>query len=108
MMKFTALLIATMSVVASAGDVTIGNWFLPFIGTDIVFTAQVGDTISFSGWDTGHNVYIHPTNSCDLDGAIFVGDTSPASYTFTDADGGKDIFFACDIGGGSHCQNGKY
>ena len=108
MMKFTALLIATMSVVASAGDVTIGNWFLPFIGTDIVFTAQVGDTISFSGWDTGHNVYIHPTNSCDLDGAIFVGDTSPASYTFTDTDGGKDIFFACDIGGGSHCQNGKY
>merc|ERR1712166_1040582 len=67
---------------------------------------KVGDTISFS-WNIGHNVYIHPTMNCDLDGAIFVGDTSTTEYTFTDADDGKDIFFSCDIGNGAHCQNGQ-
>merc|ERR1712166_1336632 len=67
---------------------------------------KVGDTISFS-WNIGHNVYIHPTMNCELDGAIFVGDTSTTEYTFTDADDGKDIFFSCDIGNGAHCQNGQ-
>merc|ERR1740133_309741 len=45
--------------------------------------------------------------NCDLDGAIFVGDTSTTEYTFTDADDGKDIFFSCDIGNGAHCKNGQ-
>ena len=113
MMKFTALLIATMSsVVSGAGHIAAGQdlvnvgWSLPYEGPKTV-ALKVGDTISFS-WDSGHNVYIHPTMNCGLDGAIFVGDSSTTEYTFTDADDGKDIFFSCDIGNGAHCQNGKY
>merc|ERR1711957_82935 len=111
-MKFTALLIATMSsVVSGAGHIAAGQdlvnvgWSLPYEGPKTV-ALKVGDTISFS-WNIGHNVYIHPTMNCGLDGAIFVGDTSTTEYTFTDADDGKDIFFSCDIGNGAHCQNGQ-
>jgi plastocyanin len=91
--------------------ITVDNWYIPYDGPKTL-TANVGDTITF-GWNTGHNVYIHPTMDCELDGVIFVGDTSPTSYTFTDADAdadadGTDMFFACDIGSGLHCKNGKY
>jgi len=94
--------------VAAAKTITIGEWYLPYTGPETV-VANVGDTITFE-WDAGHNVYIHPTMDCNLDGAIYVGDTSPTSYTFTEADGsadGTDMYFACDIGDGAHCQAGQ-
>ena len=68
-------------------------------------TAQVGDTITFT-WDSGHNVHIHPTGSCDETDAIEVGVESPAVYTVTDADAGQSLFFACDVG--SHCELGQH
>jgi plastocyanin len=112
-----AVLIATLSATApkvlvsaekttTTTTITVDNWYIPYDGPKTL-TANVGDTITFE-WNIGHNVYIHPTMDCELDGAISVGNISPTSYTFTDADDGTDMFFACDIGSGSHCKNGKY
>ena len=67
-------------------------------------TAQVGDTITFT-WASGHNVYIHPTGTCDPEGAILVGETSPATYTFTADNVDEDLFFVCAISG--HCDAGQ-
>jgi hypothetical protein len=67
-------------------------------------TAQSGDTITFT-WEGSHNAFIHPTGTCDGEGAIEVGSTSPAQYTFTDADVGTSLFFACQVGG--HCDAGQ-
>lgn len=63
---------------------------------------KVGETLTFE-WEGNHNVFIHPSGDCTEDGAIEVGSTSPASYTFTEADVGA-VVFACDIG--SHCESG--
>ena len=106
---FTAATLAftATSVVAAAELIEIDNWYLPYSGPKEV-EANVGDTIIFK-WNTGHNVYVHPTMDCGLDGQIFVGDKSPTEYTFTDADGsleGTNMFFACDIGNGGHCRAG--
>jgi len=107
---FTAATLAftATSVVAAAELIEIDNWYLPYSGPKEV-EANVGDTIIFK-WNTGHNVYVHPTMDCGLDGQIFVGDRSPTEYTFTDADGsleGTNMFFACDIGNGGHCRAGQ-
>ena len=52
-----------------------------------------------------HNVFVHPSGDCTEDGATLVGDTSPATYTVTDADvASGSITFACDIA--SHCDGG--
>ena len=68
--------------------------------------ATVGDMIYFS-WnpDFAHNVYIHPTGTCNETGAIFIGDTPPVNYTFTENDVGSSIMFACDIV--DHCELGQ-
>jgi plastocyanin len=100
-----AVLFITLSAAVSAATITVDNWYIPYDGPKTV-AANVGDTITFE-WNIGHNVYIHPTMDCELDGEIFVGEISPTSYTFTEADGGTDMFFACDIGSGGHCKNGK-
>lgn len=68
-------------------------------------TASVGDIVKFD-WDDTHNVYIHPTGSCDETGAIFIGEQPGASYTFTAEDAGSDIYFACDVG--QHCEFGQF
>merc|ERR1712183_338621 len=54
--------------------------------------------------------YIHPTMDCSLDGAIYVGASSPTEYTFTETDGspeGTEIYFSCDVGNGAHCRYGQ-
>jgi hypothetical protein len=65
---------------------------------------KVGDTLAFT-WDGFHDIYIHPTLDCTETGAIplYAPATQGGSstYTFTAEDAGKDMFFACDIGG--HC-----
>jgi plastocyanin len=65
-------------------------------------TALVGDTVTFD-WLTNHNVYVHPSMTCDETDRILVGLTTGATYTFTEADVG-DLVFACDVG--SHCEGG--
>ncbi|KAL3922111.1 MAG: hypothetical protein SGILL_002379 [Bacillariaceae sp.] len=69
-------------------------------------SVNVGDSIAFN-MQPGHNVFIHPTLSCDQTGAIFVGDEAENIYTFQAEDGspgGKPMFFACDVG--PHCDLG--
>ncbi|MGK3762549.1 MAG: plastocyanin [Bacillariaceae sp.] len=106
MFTFALFAIAVSTVSVSANKINVDNWFLPYAGPKTL-DAKVGETIVFE-WGSGHNVFIHPTMNCELDGAIAVGSESPALYTFTEADSGTDMFFSCDIGAGAHCQNGKY
>jgi len=94
--------------IAQAKNIDIASWQLPYTGPTAV-DANVGDTITFT-WGSGHNVYIHPTMDCNLEGAIKVGATSPTEYTFTADDGsieGTDMYFSCDIGDGAHCKAGQ-
>lgn len=73
----------------------------PFAPVDMI----VGDSITFT-MGPGHNVFIHPSGSCDQTDSIFVGDET-VTYTFKPEDGspdGKAMFFACDVG--SHCDLG--
>mmetsp|Transcript_32767 Transcript_32767/g.79414 ORF Transcript_32767/g.79414 Transcript_32767/m.79414 type:complete len:176 (-) Transcript_32767:104-631(-) len=66
---------------------------------------KVGETVTFN-YGQGHNVYIHPTGTCDETGGILVGPNGgPASYTFTANDAGRIITFACDVG--FHCEAGQ-
>ena len=66
-------------------------------------TATVGGTATFT-WSGYHNVYVHPSGTCDDANAVLVGSSSPAVYTFTSDDVG-DVVFACDVG--SHCESGQ-
>ena len=51
------------------------------------------------------DVHIHPTGTCEEKGAILVGYRSGSSYTFTEEDAGKELFFACDVG--QRCESGQ-
>jgi len=86
------------------------RWVVPYDGAK-EFTANVGDTMVFRWAQTIHNVNIHPTMDCTLDGRIEVGTQPGTEYTFVEADGspeGTDMFFACDIGNGAHCRAGQF
>eukprot|EP00548_Thalassiothrix_antarctica_P011827 CAMPEP_0194158942 /NCGR_PEP_ID=MMETSP0152-20130528/77558_1 /TAXON_ID=1049557 /ORGANISM="Thalassiothrix antarctica, Strain L6-D1" /LENGTH=533 /DNA_ID=CAMNT_0038868459 /DNA_START=113 /DNA_END=1711 /DNA_ORIENTATION=+ len=67
-------------------------------------TAMVGDTIRFN-WAGVHNVFIHPSGSCDQSDSLEIGQTSGTTYTFTEEDAGSDVYFACQISG--HCDAGQ-
>ena len=71
--------------------------------TDVV-GVNVGDTIRFL-WDEGfaHNVYIHPTDTCDSTDSVFIGDTSPVEYTIPLEMANKVLTFACQIE--EHCKS---
>jgi len=92
------------ATLGEAKNIEIADWVLPYTGPTAV-EATVGDTITFQ-WPQGHNVYIHPTMDCNLEGAILVGTESPTEYTFTAEDVG-DLYFSCDIGDGAHCKAGQ-
>ena len=51
------------------------------------------------------DVHIHPTGTCEEEGAILVGYASGASYTFTAEDAGNELFFATDVG--RRCESGQ-
>jgi len=103
------LVLAQLSSFANAAaTIPVENWVVPYKGVKNL-EAKVGDTIVFE-WVGGHNVYIHPSMSCDLEGAINVGSSSGSSYTFVEADGsaeGTDMFFSCDINNAAHCMAGQ-
>ena len=65
-------------------------------------TANAGDTVKFI-WGGLHNVYIHPTGNCDKTNAVFVGNKTGTTYTFTNDD--AHVTFVCDVG--SHCDYGQ-
>jgi len=109
---FSLLLVIAVALqtatLGQAKNIAIDGWQLPYTGPTAV-EANVGDTITFQ-WGAGHNVYIHPTMDCNLEGAILVGTTSPTEYTFTADDGsveGTEMYFSCDIGDGAHCKAGQ-
>merc|ERR1712038_559075 len=64
----------------------------------------VGDTVTFT-WISDHNVYRHPSGTCDRTDSTLIGATSPTSYTFTDDDVGKSVTFACQQP--FHCEVGQ-
>lgn len=99
--SFLFLLTMSSIVVSSAETINI-NWRIDDYDDE---TANVGDTVRFT-WGGNHNVYIHPTGTCSMAGRIAVGGSSPATYTFTANDAGKDIFFACDVG--NHCETAQH
>ena len=106
----SVLALLVLATFATAQEtVEVFRWIVPYEGPT-AYKASVGDTIIFR-WANGlHNVFIHPSMSCDLEGAIPVGFQPGTSYVFTEADGseeGTEMFFACDIGNGAHCNAGK-
>lgn len=92
----------------SGADLEVSNWVVPPKSDPYYpsMDASVGDTIIFS-WPEGTivDVHIHPTGTCDEDGAILVGYTSGSTYTFTEEDAGKELFFGCDVG--RRCEAGQ-
>jgi len=89
--------------------INVFRWVLPYEG-EKNFTAIVGDTMIFRWQNSQHNVFIHPSGTCELEDAIFVGANPGTSYTFSEVDGsdeGTDMFFACDINNGAHCLAGQ-
>jgi plastocyanin len=89
-----------------AKEVVIENWDIPADGQPFPpVEANVGDTIKFVV-NPGHDVYIHPSLSCDdKTEAIFVGsNTIPAEYTIQKADAGRELMFVCEVG--AHCSLG--
>lgn len=101
------LVLAQLASFANAqATIEVTDWVVPYEGPT-EWQASVGDTIVFT-FPQGHNVYIHPTLSCNIQGAVFVGFQSGTSYTFTEADADSQMFFACDIGQGAHCRFGEY
>jgi plastocyanin len=97
--KFTDSCVARPDAAVVATDYPI-NWIITDY-TATSYTASVGDTVTFS-WDGGHNVFLHPTGTCDDAGATEVSSSSPVIYTFTEA---GSFTFACDVG--EHCENGQ-
>ena len=97
-----------VDVDATEGPKTINlEWLIPEdqLPYDPI-SVNVGDTIAFV-MGPGHNVFIHPSLSCDPAGALFIGDLAETTYTFQPEDGspaGKPMFFACDVG--PHCDLG--
>ena len=106
----TFLVFAQLASLADGQEIIdVFRWVVPYDGPK-EFTANVGDTMVFR-WAQGmHNVFIHPTMDCTLDGRIQIGTQPGTEYTFVEGDGspeGTDMFFACDIGNGAHCRAGK-
>jgi len=92
-----------------AADLVV-DWIIPLdgVGPLPARTAKVGETIRFD-WDQTeggevHNVYVHPNGGCDKTGAIFLGDFSGPTHTFT-ADDVGEVVFACDVA--NHCLLGQ-
>jgi len=102
------LVVAQLASNANAATVEVPDWVVPYNGAQ-EWQASVGDTMVFE-WTGGHNVFIHPTLDCNLDGRTFIGSETGTSYTFAEEDGSPEgtlMFFACDIGQGSHCRFGQ-
>mmetsp|Transcript_9129 Transcript_9129/g.20599 ORF Transcript_9129/g.20599 Transcript_9129/m.20599 type:complete len:83 (+) Transcript_9129:53-301(+) len=78
MMK--AFLLSLLAFVAVAEDINI-NWIVRDDYDPI--SASVGDNIIFTWPFTAHNVWLHPSGSCDTTGASELAGTSGSPYTYT-------------------------
>ena len=92
--------------VPPGGDtLTIGTnvWQIPTTGGGATLpsmTASVGDTVIFQ-WNGNHNVYLHPTGTCNTVNSMLIGNNSGASFTFENS---GSYVFACQIP--QHCDLG--
>lgn len=75
------------------------EWFVP-TSPEVYdnYTASVGDTVYFQWAQIAvHNVYVHPSGTCDETGRILVGSQwDSTEYKFKTEDAGKTMVFACD------------
>jgi plastocyanin len=107
-----ATVLSSPMVVTAQTQYEVNPWKVPglydaaYPPTDV----KVGDTITFL-WNpeedtTGaRTVFINPSGNCwDKSNAQWIGSTSGTKYTFTEADAGKNLFFASDVD--SHCEDG--
>jgi plastocyanin len=76
------------------------NWVIRAYGP---MTANVGDTVFFT-WGGNHNVFLHPSGTCNQRGSTLVGSRSARNGKFTFTKPGK-YTFACQVG--SHCNQGQ-
>lgn len=99
-------ILAQLASFANAQEIIqVPNWVVPYEGPK-EWQASVGDTMVFT-WQGGHNVFIHPSLTCNIQGAIPVGFQSGTEYVFQPEDAGTLMFFSCDIGQGAHCRFGQ-
>jgi hypothetical protein len=94
---------AAATTLASAANLTVGPdvWRVPLGGGPLPpLAASVGDAITFS-WAGTHSVFVHPSGNCSTTGAVLVGTSPPASYTFRAEDVGP-VVFACHVI--NHCS----
>lgn len=80
------------------------SWEIPLGDQLDTRNASMGDSITFL-WIGVSNVYIHPSGDCSEEGAIFVGNVSGTTYTFTADDRSKNITFVSNVG--AHCEKGQ-
>ena len=85
--------------------IPVANWQKPPNGdTELPSESMaVDDTIAFR-WRGDHNVYIHPQGDCSKSNSKLVGNESPAKYTFTAADDGKNVVSASEMN--DDCEHG--
>jgi len=96
---------------AAGEDIIINPWQLRAANLEYEnLNVIVGDSITFF-WpvNESYSVSINPSGNCDDRGGIFLGDSSPISYTFTASDAldttlGNPVFFADNIG--ANCEWG--
>jgi len=92
-------------IVSMISPIITVDWNIPSGSSLPDMDVMVGDTVGFE-WSFTHNVYKHPAGDCGLPGRLFVGNVSPATYTFTEEDATNgEVVFACDVG--NHCENGQ-
>ncbi|KAL7573400.1 hypothetical protein ACA910_006506 [Epithemia clementina (nom. ined.)] len=86
-----------------AADISVA-WVYPGQNAALPYeSANVGDTITFLFATGEHNVYIHPSQSCNATNHVLVGTEGGGNtkYTFTESDIGR-VVFVCEVEG--HCQ----
>lgn len=69
-------------------------------------SGAVNKQVTFT-YGVNHDVWIHPTGTCDETGKIALGALGggPVTYEFTATDVGNTITFACDTA--DHCEEGQ-
>jgi len=85
---------------ATAGTNTVLDWVITEYDD---MNVAVGDSLTFT-YNAYHNVYLHPSGSCDTDGATLLGDNSAGTATYDFSEPGT-FTFACQVG--SHCDAGQ-
>lgn len=99
---------ATIPPTAASIAYTAPDWVIPPV-MGVAYqpmTVRAGDTLTFA-WSVGtHDVFVYPNGGCDRTNKVQIASTrdNPTTVAFGDADVGKTITFACDIG--SHCEAG--